>query len=116
MREIKFRAWSDGLGMTEPFTLRECINSDIDEYDIYLRYVGLNDKNKREIFENDIVKVKYLDDFEIMGVITFSHEGRFVIEGKDKDSFWCEYCLYKDMDIEVIGNIHENAELLEGNA
>lgn len=62
---------------------------------------GLKDKNGKLIYENDIVKFK--NDIS---------EVKWCINGFAIDD-GVQY-LVDDMDIEVIGNIHENPELLEG--
>lgn len=69
---------------------------------------GLNDKNGNLIFENDIVRIKYDDDFSEVGWIKYSNCGvryNFV--------FGTEiYSIDDSCDIEVIGNIFDNPELI----
>lgn len=73
------------------------------EYMIPLQYTGVNDKNGKEIYEGDIVN--YFRD----GLATVKFQsGCFIIDGKsDRDTFF-------DLagEIEVVGNIYENPELL----
>lgn len=64
-----------------------------DEF-IFLEYTGLKDKNKKEIYEGDIVQFQHIDDYGYMTNI-FSMES--------------------DIVIEIIGNIYENPELLKEN-
>ena len=71
------------------------------------QFTGMTDKNGKKVFDGDVIKaiasnpvgedieaivIVSLDDYELMWDIEHSHE------------------------IEVIGNIHDNPELLEGGA
>ena len=73
------------------------------------QYTGLTDKNGKKIFEGDIVKVclPYADLTCIVG-----WEGCSFIIRDIKDSDYT-YVLGEGFDIEVIGNIYDNPELLE---
>ena len=73
------------------------------------QYTGLNDKNGEQIFEGDILTVDGEDGFF---VLEFQEDtARFVMSGDsivvDFDNFW-------SYEVEVMGNIHDNPELLEG--
>ena len=85
------------------------------------QYTGLTDKNGEKIFEGDIVRTlaPTSTDIYIEGVVMFgeyqtafqsSNIGYYVNWSLNKNL--AIYC--KINDIEVIGNIHDNPELLKG--
>ena len=88
------------------------------------QFTGLKDKNGQEIFEGDIINTAF--STRAFGVVTWNEDGYFFIDvhfGK-YDKFNDEYSTLghmlrvqidgKPIDIEVIGNIHENPELMKG--
>lgn len=122
MREIKFRAWDIDkqkyitcFDMSEEgcvWTQEPCCSPDYPNV-IVEQYTGLKDRNEREIYEGDIV-LDYYDG-----------DDAFIVEwDKDTASFiltdTCNIAnvsfdnFYPDKELEVIGNIHENSELLSG--
>ena len=77
------------------------------------QYTGLKDKNGKRIFEGDIAKVLQGKDKDI-AYVGFEN-GAFMLYPKTGNIYertlW-EYW-YNDWDVEIIGNITDNPELLE---
>jgi len=78
-----------------------------------IEFTGLHDKNGKEIFEGDIVKGKYGGS----GHKVVFHKGCFMLHLYNDDRFLDFYSLelhnFMNLDIEIIGNIYENPELLK---
>ena len=128
-REIKFRAYGknskefldNGCG----FSLKEMQNiEDIDSWDI-MQFAGFKDKNKKEIYEKDIVKVVAMHSFDegdiagkevdfvefIPEVGVFGFFGREGLRGLGVRDLHKRYKAHF-LEFEIIGNIYENPELL----
>ena len=120
MREIKFRAWDENRKKWVYFRLDEIVNinheslTDDEWAFIQLKnigqYTGLKDKNGREIYEGDIVRFKDWWDEEMVGEVRYSEKDMAFTIVND---FWDGFPIMYADDLEVIGNIYENPELLE---
>ena len=128
MKDIKFRAWDSNMKRTTStgrmmyFTLEEAIHGqlmdecgccDIDEHHKIMRFVGLKDKNNKEIYEEDILQPhRFNTDIKLVPVIVRYCDHEFVADSKfGGGTNWLKYIDLND--VQVIGNIFENPELLE---
>lgn len=82
----------------------------IDDIKTVGRYTGLCDKNGNKIFEGDIIRV---DDTE-NAVVEYDETSAFYMAVFDRAESDFGSLIGQYPNVEVIGNIHDNPELLKG--
>ncbi|MER0467827.1 YopX family protein [Bacillus cabrialesii subsp. cabrialesii] len=120
MRGIKFRAYHteerDGQEFPRMIDWDERLNNDEEELACYFRnefsnvsplmqYTGLKDKNGREIYEGDII-LEHNTDTKFVVKYDNRHASYYLDLGIGDGAFMVG-------DLEIIGNIYENPELLK---
>lgn len=80
------------------------------------QYIGLTDKNGKKIFEGDIIKDKEVWRIYMIGYNEDLMKYAFLYYHKELKNIYCGGFVSKTdgKSIEVIGNIHDNFELLAG--
>lgn len=110
----KFRGWDRKNHVMYDFMMM-CFNvnlknvlyrNNLTDFDVDM-YTGLKDANGKEIYEGDIVKYHNFDDkYQYLPIIWLDQDC-LVSAGGYRIDIVARRC-------EVIGNVHENPELVEG--
>jgi len=110
MREIKFRAWNDidkmlidwGVLRASPVFFMNIIKG-VTRHHKLMQFTGLTDNNGVEIYEGDIVE----DEEHYYSVISWDNgDSMYIASDVGGLADMCH-------PVKVIGNIHENSDLLE---
>ena len=132
MRKILFRGktldgfWVRGdLVRTNPCEYH-IVTADLDDYNNIVfsfeyfvdyktvgQYTGLSDKNGKGIFEGDILKYQRgFDRYDSM-IVVWNENTASLVMAYSSDMYYYETLMNTHMYCEVIGNIHDNPELME---
>lgn len=86
-----------------------------DDYECIMQSTGLKDKNGQEIFEGDILACKTDDEVINLNVFWDEEHALFMFESKkyNEQEPLAELVENNTYPFEIIGNVHENPELLE---
>ena len=129
MRIIKLKVWdNDDCKWREPFTDNLYSFEEFSErkrFDV-VQFTGLYDKNNKEIYEGDIVSFNnnFKDNINRLGIVVYDTgfvsfglvtQENFFLESNFEDylEFSLDCDLNYQMELEVIGNIFENPELIK---
>jgi len=132
MREIKLRVWDDikkrMIDWKDVDLTKEVGDDEIFVFEptgmfadpvlepIIMQSTGLKDKNGIEIYEGDIVEFKYPYDKRIKtkGIIVWNdNKACFGISMKETTEQYELYRITAENYLTVIGDVHQNPELLE---
>ena len=85
------------------------------DYLVIMQSTGLRDKNGKEIFEGDILACKTDDEVINLNVFWDEEHALFMFESKkyNEQEPLAELVENNTYPFEIIGNVHENPELLE---
>lgn len=122
MREIKFRAWDkerkEMLMPEQICHLDGNVTKGIKEFAPFLelkQFIGLKDKNGKEIFEGDIINICTKES----GIVDENKQVRveylcaFINLDCGLEAPLYDFAVEDRYYFEVVGNIHENPELLK---
>lgn len=105
-REIKFRAWAIKAKTMHPVWMK--LDDEEGRY-ILMQYTGLKDRDGKEIYEGDILKGEG-------EVVWFELSASFRVNPSRENNDICFTNSFANIDdCEIIGNVYENPELLEGD-
>ena len=134
--EEELKEWSEWFEVkTNPCNLLNSLLSgyynidfgDKDNKYVWMQYTGLRDMNGKEIYEGDVVaievenwEVDYPEKTKAIGVVSWDDDcSGFYIQwfysaDNDDTKNYIDLCPWVREQLEVIGNVFENTDLIEG--
>ena len=123
--------YQDGLIGCNIFQTKPHLAAYIVDPSTVCQFTGLTDQNGVKIFDGDIAKIHYFfenydpdtlgafnafnDEANVIGKLSITYMGVY-FESANAEGYLCDYLEEPEEELEVIGNIFDNPELLEGKA
>lgn len=110
---IRFRVWDNVDYMSKPFTLHSLMGANRTEFTsecVVMQYTGMKDKNGKEIYQDDVLS--HPAEKEPMFIVWHDRTAGF---GLIKKGWAYTHFFHEAVDpseCTIIGNVHENPELL----
>ncbi len=115
-REIKFRAWDKNKrDWVDMLALMLPTESETESF-VLMQYTGLKDKNGKEIYEGDVIRIfvrRHVEPSVHANAEVVFAGGVFWFEARQIGFTDCNWHLYNQSDREVVGNIYETPDLLK---
>ena len=123
-KDVNSNEWRIGYFYTAVQGCVAIIGDGVDGYQVKPetvgQYTGLTDKRGKKIFEGDIIKYRHHNINEKAVIRYGAPENRYTMYGwylddnQGNTAFRLSEYFIKDYNCQVIGNIHDNPELLKG--